>query len=153
VTLDRADAVVIGAGVNGLACALHLAARGWTVAVLERAGVPGGAVKSGEYTLPGFRHDWAAMNLSLFAGSKFHGRYGAALAARGLAFAPARDCFASVFPDATWLGVSTDAEATTGRIAAVSKADGAAWAALSAAFPGEAEHLFGLLNSPARVRA
>ena len=68
---DRYDAVLIGAGHNALARALHLAARGWKVGVFEAAATPGGAVKTGEYTLPGFRHDWAAMNLSLFAGSPF----------------------------------------------------------------------------------
>lgn len=71
------DAVLIGAGHNTLATALHLSARGWRVAVYEQAAVAGGAVKTGSYTLPGFRHDWAAMNLSLFAGSPFFKEYGA----------------------------------------------------------------------------
>ena len=31
------DAVLIGAGLNSLAAALHLASRGWRVAVFERA--------------------------------------------------------------------------------------------------------------------
>ena len=61
------DAVVIGAGVNGLAAAVHLSAKGWKVLVLERAPVAGGAVKTAEVTVPGFRHDLYAMNLSLFA--------------------------------------------------------------------------------------
>ena len=74
------DAVFIGAGHNSLAAALHLAAKGWRVAVFEQAQSAGGAVKTGDYTLPGFRHDWAAMNLSLFAGSPFHKQYGAELA-------------------------------------------------------------------------
>ena len=69
------DGVIIGSGHNSLACAVHLAARGWKVGVFERVGEPGGAVKSGEYTLPGYRHDWAAMNLSLFAGSAFFKQY------------------------------------------------------------------------------
>src|ERR1700746_1847368 len=51
------DAVVIGAGPNGLVAANNLADRGWSVVVLEAQGEPGGAVRSGELTLPGFRHD------------------------------------------------------------------------------------------------
>ena len=78
------DAVIIGAGHNSLACACHLVSRGWKVAIYEQAATPGGAVKSGEYTLPGFRHDWAAMNLSLFAGSAFHTEYADELAKHGL---------------------------------------------------------------------
>lgn len=74
---ERFDAVLIGAGHNTLAAALHLSAKGWRVGVFNRVTV-GGAVKTGEYTLPGFRHDWAAMNLSLFAGVAFKA-YGAAL--------------------------------------------------------------------------
>ena len=128
------DAVIIGSGHNSLACAAHLAAKGWSVAVYERAETPGGAVKTGEYTLPGFRHDWAAMNLSLFAGSAFHQKYAEELAGHGLGFAPAADCFASVFPDQTWLGIGNDAAANVARIAAENAADAKAWEALSAAF-------------------
>ncbi len=65
------DAVVVGAGHNGLAAAVHLAAKGWKVAVVEGKAEPGGAVKTREVTLPGFRHDLCAMNLSMFAGSAF----------------------------------------------------------------------------------
>ena len=65
------DAVVVGSGINGLAAALHLASKGWKVAVCERAETAGGAVKTAEITLPGFRHDLYAMNLGLFAGSPF----------------------------------------------------------------------------------
>ena len=48
------DAIVIGAGHNGLASAIHLAAKGWKVAVFERNKVAGGAVQTREATLPGF---------------------------------------------------------------------------------------------------
>ncbi|MEO6299176.1 MAG: NAD(P)-binding protein, partial [Paracoccaceae bacterium] len=89
------DAVFIGAGHNTLAAALHLAARGWRVGVFEQAPVAGGAVKTGEYTLPGFRHDWAAMNLSLFAGSPFFKAYSAELIKHGLEFVPVANSAAS----------------------------------------------------------
>ncbi len=147
------DAVLIGAGHNALACALHLAARGWRVGVFEGADRPGGAVKTGEYTLPGYRHDWAAMNLSLFAGSGFFKAYGAELTGHGLQFVPVAKPFASVFPDGTWCGVSTDHDATTAWIASHSAADAATWARLTAGFGAEAPHLFGLLGSPMKLRA
>jgi cation diffusion facilitator CzcD-associated flavoprotein CzcO len=38
------DAIVIGAGHNGLAAAVHLAAKGWKVAVVERSDEAGGEV-------------------------------------------------------------------------------------------------------------
>ena len=110
--MDAFDAVVVGAGHNGLAAAIHLLNRGWSVAVIEQAGEPGGAVKTREVTLPGFRHDLCAMNLSLFAGSPFFAAHKDELIAQGLAFAPAADCFASVFRDHTYLGVSKDLEKT-----------------------------------------
>jgi phytoene dehydrogenase-like protein len=147
------DAVLIGAGHNTLAAALHLAAKGWRVGVFEQADTPGGAVKTGEYTLPGFRHDWGAMNLSLFAGSTFFKAYGPELTRHGCEFVPVSHPFASVFPDGTWVGVSTDLAQTRARIAALSATDAATWDNLVAAFGSQAPQLFGLLGSPMQIRA
>jgi phytoene dehydrogenase-like protein len=52
-----ADAVVIGAGQNGLVAANLLADRGWEVVVLEENAEPGGAVRSAELIEPGFTND------------------------------------------------------------------------------------------------
>lgn len=143
----QADAVIIGAGVNSLACAMVLQRRGWDVSVLEQNDTPGGAVKTGEYTQPGFRHDWAAMNLSLFAGSPFFQEFSEDLIGAGLEFAPAENCFSSVFPDGRWLGIRKNQPANEAALATFSQADATAWRTLSAAFPGEAEHIFALLGS------
>ncbi|MGY5808249.1 phytoene desaturase family protein [Rhizobium sp. LEGMi198b] len=142
------DAIIVGAGHNGLAAAVHLAAKGWKVAVIEGNAEPGGAVKTREVTLPGFRHDLCAMNLSMFAGSAFFALYKNELTAEGLGFAPAADCFASVFRDGTYLGVSTDLEKTAGAIADISPQDAAAWRAMLSEFGSDAPHIFGLLGAP-----
>jgi len=146
-------AVLIGAGHNTLACALQQAKKVWRVGVFEQAAVAGGAVKTGEYTLPGFRHDWAAMNLSLFAGSAFFKENAAELAGHGAEFVPVSKPFASAFPVGRWYGVTTDAAATTAKIAEFPESDAKAWADLTANFGSEAPHLFGLLGSPMAFRA
>lgn len=54
------DAVVIGAGPNGLVAANLLADAGWQVLVLEAQAEPGGAVRSSELAAPGFVADWGS---------------------------------------------------------------------------------------------
>lgn len=147
------DAAFVGAGHNTLAAALHLAAKGWRVGVYEQATVAGGAVKTGEYTLPGYRHDWAAMNLSLFAGSGFFKVYGAELYKFGAEFVPVSRPFASAFRDQGWCGVSTDLTETSANIARHSAKDAETWATLAQAFATEAPHLFGLLGCPMKFNA
>lgn len=58
------DAIIIGAGHNGLACAFYLARAGLKVRMLERRGVVGGAAVTEEFH-PGFRNSTASYTVSL----------------------------------------------------------------------------------------
>jgi phytoene dehydrogenase-like protein len=51
------DAVVVGAGPNGLAAGITVAQAGRSVLILEAKDTIGGGARTQELTLPGFRHD------------------------------------------------------------------------------------------------
>ena len=58
------DAIVIGAGHNGLTCAFYLARKGLKVTILEASNKVGGAAVTDEF-LPGFRNSAASYTVSL----------------------------------------------------------------------------------------
>ena len=60
----RYDAIIIGAGHNGLVCAFYLARAGLSVRVVERRPVVGGAAVTEEFH-PGFRNSVASYTVSL----------------------------------------------------------------------------------------
>ena len=65
------DAVVVGAGPNGLAAAVALARAGKSVKVIEGASTIGGGARTMELTAPGFRHDVCSAVHPLGLGSPF----------------------------------------------------------------------------------
>ncbi|MGZ4334588.1 MAG: phytoene desaturase family protein [Gaiellaceae bacterium] len=93
------DAVVVGSGINGLACAALLAKAGWDVCVLERNEWFGGAIKTAELTEPGFRHDVFSAWHPLWVGGPVHPQLAADLARHGLEYANTDLPTATAFPD------------------------------------------------------
>jgi phytoene dehydrogenase-like protein len=64
-------AVVVGAGPNGLAAAIHLARQGADVQVLEARDTIGGGARSGELTVAGVIHDHCSASHPFGVGSPF----------------------------------------------------------------------------------
>lgn len=123
--VETVDAVVIGAGPNGLVAANILAARGWEVTVLEAAERPGGAVRTGEAVGPGFRNDLFSAFYPLAAASPVITEL--ELWRWGLRWRRAPDVLAHVLPDGRAALLSSDIETTAASLAGFSGGDAEAW--------------------------
>jgi phytoene dehydrogenase-like protein len=74
--MPAVDAVIVGAGPNGLAAAVTLARAGLTVQVFEAADTIGGGARTEETTLPGYRHDICSAVHPMAFASPFFTRFG-----------------------------------------------------------------------------
>lgn len=110
--------------------------------------MPGGCLRTAEATLPGFRHDLYATNLSAFAGSAFAQEFGSELAKYGLEFVRAPNAFCSVFPDGDYVGVSTSLDETASDIARHSSRDADEWRALYKRYLSIGPHISSILREP-----
>jgi phytoene dehydrogenase-like protein len=140
------DAVVVGSGINSLACAALLARADWDVCVLEREAELGGAIKTAELTEPGYVHDVFSAWHPLWVGGPAHAELGEELAARGLEYLNTEQPTATAFPDGSSAFLSTNAEANATE-------HGPAWAAAMAEVGANAELVFGVLGTELWSRA
>src|SRR5881397_1318992 len=147
------DAVLVGSGINSLACAAFLARGGWRVAVLEREAELGGAVKTAELTEPGFHHDVFSAWHPLWVGGAAHAELGDELAQRGLEYLNTEHPTATLFPDgeAAFLTTSTDGNAA--ELDRHAPGDGEAWRRTLAEFMPNADLAFGILGTELWSRA
>lgn len=122
------DAVVIGAGPNGLVGANVLADAGWDVTVLEANDTPGGAVRTAEVTAPGFRNDLFSAFYPLGAGSPVLADL--RLEDHGLRWRHAPLVLANPTPGGPSVLLSTDVDVTAASLDAFAPGDGDAWRAL-----------------------
>jgi phytoene dehydrogenase-like protein len=119
------DAVVIGAGPNGLTAAATLARHGWQVLVLEAKERPGGAAYSEELTLPGYLHDVGAAFFPFADDSPAFRSLD--LTGAGLTWANARRESCHPAPDGSCATISRDSEETIRSFGI----DGPAWRQLA----------------------
>jgi phytoene dehydrogenase-like protein len=119
------DAVVIGAGQNGLVAANVLADAGWDVLVLEEQPEPGGAVRSADGPAPGFVTDLCSAFYPLTAASRAF--QALRLEDDGLRWVHAPAVLAHPLPDGRAAVLSRDLDATAAGLDELGAGDGAAW--------------------------
>jgi len=122
----RYDAVIVGAGPNGLAAAITLAQAGRSVCVFEAKATIGGGCRSAALTLPGFLHDICSAIHPLGLGSPFMRQL--PLADFGLAWIQPDLPLAHPLDDGTAVALHRSLDATA---ASIGK-DGDAWRTLFA---------------------
>ncbi len=119
------DAVVIGAGHNGLVAANLLADAGWQVVVCEEQDQPGGAVSSSDYLGPGYVADVCSAFYPMAAASP-HIR-GLGLEDYGLEWCHAPAVLAHPLPDGRAAILSRQIDQTAASLEALGQGDGDAW--------------------------
>ena len=139
------DAVVIGAGPNGLVAANVLADAGWSVVVLEAQAEPGGAVRTAELTLPGFQHDLFSAFYPLAVASpvlrSMH------LEHHGLRWCRAPIALAHPTSDGRCVYVGNNADETAASIDSYAPGDGEGWRRIYRVWEEMEEPLIGALLS------
>ncbi|WP_455603652.1 phytoene desaturase family protein, partial [Cellulosimicrobium funkei] len=144
--LTTVDAVVVGAGPNGLVAANALADAGWDVLVLEAQETYGGAVRSAEVAAPGYETDLFSAFYPLAAGSPVI--RGLHLEEHGLTWSRAPDVLAHALDDGGAAVLRARAEDTAAGLDEVAPGDGDAWLELVAGWDRVRDPLLDALFSP-----
>lgn len=140
------DAVVVGAGPNGLSAAIVLQQAGLSVLLLEAKETIGGGLRSAELTLPGFVHDVCSAIHPLAAGSPFFNKL--PLQRHGLKYAYPDVAAAHPFDD----GTAAILKGSVNETASALGEDGPAYSDLLTrlvkSWPGIAPDVLGPLHFP-----
>jgi phytoene dehydrogenase-like protein len=139
------DAVVIGAGHNGLTCACYLARAGLKVLVLEQYHTVGGMTVTEEETLPGFWSDIHASGYQLANLSPVPHELG--LLDRYEIIEP-KIPFSHAFPTGDIISVHRDIEKTVAELARYSLKDAKTWRILMNLFVAEKDAITATMFSP-----
>jgi len=139
------DAVVVGAGPNGLAAAIVLARAGIDTHVVEANETIGGGARTSELTLPGFRHDVCSAIHPMAIISPFFRSL--PLTENGLKWIESPYSIAHPLDDGTAAVLEVSMDATTARLGS----DAKAWRSLLQPFVRAKEELFDEILRPIRL--
>ncbi|MFC0005402.1 phytoene desaturase family protein [Micromonospora siamensis] len=122
---ESVDAIVVGAGHNGLVAANLLADAGWEVLVLEATEAPGGAVRSAQVTAPGYLSDLYSSFYPLGYASPVLA--GLDLDRYGLHWTNSPDVLAHLLPDGRAAVINRDLDTTAASLEKFAPGDGDRW--------------------------
>ena len=143
------DAIVIGAGHNGLTCACYLSRFGLKVLVIEKYHSIGGMTITEEITLPGFLSDVHAFgyqlaNLSPVPLELNLGNYGFELIKPEISYS-------HIFPDGGYITMYRDILKTVKSIKKYSTKDAKTWTNLFESYRKEKKNIVSSINSSPRL--
>jgi phytoene dehydrogenase-like protein len=141
------DAVIIGSGINSLACAALLARAGWDVCVLERSAHLGGAIQTAELTEPGYHHDVFSAWHPLWVGGAAHAELADDLGARGLEYLNTEHPTATLYPDGEAAFLLRTADGNAAELDRHAQGDGDAWRRALDDFLPNADLAFAVLGT------
>lgn len=139
------DAVIVGAGPNGLAAAIVLADAGLAVEVFEQHDEPGGGARTDALTLPGFAHDVCSAVHPLGVASPFFRTLG--LQRHGLAWLEAPCPLVHVMRDGGAVAIERSLDAT----AVLLGNDGPPYARLLRPYVARFDELMRMVLGPLRL--
>ncbi len=143
---EAVDAVVIGAGPNGLVAANMLVDAGWSVLVLETQDEVGGAVRSGRDVHPDYVHDTFSSFYPLAAGSPTIRAMG--LERHGLRWSHAPAVVGTPFANGSWGMLHRTREETAAGLEEHGRGDGDAWLELCEQWDRIGDSVVGALMTP-----
>jgi beta-carotene ketolase (CrtO type) len=143
-----ADAIIVGAGHNGLTCAAYLAKAGLRVLVLEEYHSIGGMTITEEITLPGFKSDVHAFgyqlaNLSPVPHELDLQRYGFQLIHPEI-------CLSHIFPNGKYISMYPSIDRTIKSIKKFSAIDAKSWDKIFNEYLSKRESVISSINSTPR---
>jgi phytoene dehydrogenase-like protein len=142
---DQYDAVIVGAGPNGLSAGIVLAQAGLSVLIVEAKDSIGGGARTEELTLPGFRHDVCSAIHPMGVVSPFMRKL--PLHEHGLEWAFSPIAIAHPLDDGNAGAIEQSLDATASALGV----DGQPWHSMMAPFVRNSDALFSEILRPLRV--